>query len=68
MLLRNRIKIKAAVHNARTFLATQEEFGGFDAIAGGSLEGSPKLNRRKGMREIPATSLESDAIHVRSRT
>ena len=61
-IIRNRMKIEAAVRNARAFLAIQEEFGSFNAYCWGFVDGRPKLNRRKAMREIPATSLESDAF------
>ena len=61
-IIRNRMKIEAAVRNARAFLAIQEEFGSFNAYCWRFVDGRPKLNRRKAMREIPATSLESDAF------
>src|SRR5258706_13553875 len=61
-IIRNRMKIEAAVRNARAFLAIQDEFGSFDAYCCrlGALR--PRLNRRKTMSEIPATSPESDAF------
>ena len=61
-IIRNRMKIEAAVRNAQAFLAIQEEFGSFNAYCWRFVEGRPKLNRRKAMREIPATSLESDVF------
>jgi DNA-3-methyladenine glycosylase I len=61
-IIRNRMKIEAAVKNARAFLAIQEEFGSFDAYCWRFVNGRPKLNRWKAMGEIPATSLESDAF------
>jgi DNA-3-methyladenine glycosylase I len=61
-IIRNRMKIEAAVRNARTFLAIQEEFGSFDSYCWRFVDGRPKLNRWKVMREIPATSSESDAF------
>ena len=61
-IIRNRMKIEAAVRNARAFLAIQEEFGGFDAYCWRFVDGRPRLNRRKAVREIPATSRESDAF------
>lgn len=61
-IIRNRMKIEAAVRNARGFLAIQEEFGSFDDYCWRFVDGRPKLNRWKAMREIPATSLESDAF------
>jgi DNA-3-methyladenine glycosylase I len=61
-IIRNRMKIAAAVTNARAFLAVQEEFGSFDAYCWRFVEGRPKQNRWKSIKEIPATSPESDAF------
>jgi DNA-3-methyladenine glycosylase I len=61
-IIRNRMKIASAVRNARAFLKIQEEFGSFDAYCWRFVDGRPKLNRWKIMREIPATSLASDAL------
>jgi DNA-3-methyladenine glycosylase I len=61
-IIRNRMKIEAAVRNARAFLAIQDEFGSFDAYCWRFVDGRPRLNRWKAMREIPATSRESDAF------
>ena len=59
-IIRNRLKIAAAIRNAKRFIAIQEEFGSFDAYCWRFVDGRPKLNRWKAMREIPATSSESD--------
>ncbi len=61
-IVRNRMKIEAAVSNAREFLAIQDEFGSFDAYGWRFVEGRPRVNRWKTMSKIPATSLESDAF------
>ncbi len=61
-IIRNRMKIEAAVRNAQAFLAVQEEFESFDAYCWRFVDGRPKLNRWKAMREIPATSVESDTF------
>jgi DNA-3-methyladenine glycosylase I len=61
-IIRNRMKIEAAVRNARAFLKIQEEFGSFDSYSWRFVDGQPKLNRWKIMRQIPATSVESDAF------
>ena len=61
-IIRNRLKIEAAVRNARAFLAIQDEFGSFDAYCWQFVDGRPRRNRWKMMREIPATSRESDAF------
>jgi DNA-3-methyladenine glycosylase I len=61
-IIRNRMKIEAAVRNARALLAIQEEFGSFDVYGWRFVDGRPKLNRWKATGEIPATSRESDAF------
>ena len=61
-IIRNRQKIEAAVRNARAFLAIQKEFGSFDAYSWRFVGGHPKVNRWKVMKQIPATSAESDAF------
>ena len=61
-IIRNRLKIESAVRNARAFLAIQEEFGSFDAYCWRFVDGRPRQNRWKTMRQIPATSPESDAF------
>jgi DNA-3-methyladenine glycosylase I len=61
-IIRNRQKIEAAVRNARAFLAVQQEFDSFDAYAWRFVGGQPKVNRWKVMKQIPATSTESDAF------
>jgi len=61
-IIRNRMKIEAAVRNARAFLKIQEEFGDFDTYCWRFVGGRPKLNRWKTTRQIPATSPESDAF------
>jgi DNA-3-methyladenine glycosylase I len=61
-IIRNRMKIEAAVGNARAFLAIQKEFGSFDAYCWRFVNGSPKVNRCKTMRQVPPTSPESDAF------
>jgi DNA-3-methyladenine glycosylase I len=61
-IIRNRMKIDSAVRNARAFLAIQEAFGSFDAYCWRFVDGRPKLNRWKAMKDIPVTSLESDAF------
>ncbi|SRR6266496_2242465 len=61
-IIRNRLKIESAVRNAKAFLAIQESYGSFDAYCWRFVDGRPKLNRWMSMREIPATSAESDAF------
>jgi DNA-3-methyladenine glycosylase I len=61
-IIRNRMKIQAAVRNARAFLKIQEEFGKFDSYCWRFVGGRPKLNHWKATRQIPATSPESEAF------
>jgi DNA-3-methyladenine glycosylase I len=61
-IIRNRLKIAAAVKNARAFLTVKEEYGSFDAYCWQFVDGRPRQNRWKTMRQIPATTRESDAF------
>ena len=61
-IIRNRMKIEAAVRNARAFLKVQEEFGKFDSYCWRFVDGRPKLNHWKTTRQIPARSLESEKL------
>lgn len=61
-IIRNRLKIRAAVGNARAFLEIQKEFGSFDAYIWGFVGGKPIQNRWQTMSDIPATSAQSNAL------
>lgn len=61
-IIRNRLKIDSAVTNAKAFLVVQEEFGSFDRYVWKFVGGKPKVNRWTRMSQVPATSLESDAL------
>ena len=61
-IVRNRLKINAAVTNARAFLAVQEAFGSFDQYVWRFVDGRPKQNRWKTLTEIPAQTTQSDAM------
>jgi DNA-3-methyladenine glycosylase I len=61
-IIRNRLKIEAAVSNARAFLAVQQERGTFDRYVWEFVGGKPIINRPKRLSDIPATSPESDAL------
>ncbi|MDD5628653.1 MAG: DNA-3-methyladenine glycosylase I [Elusimicrobia bacterium] len=61
-IIRNRLKVQAAVRNARVFLAIQEEFGSFAAYQWRFVGGRPVQNRRRRLSELPATSTVSDAF------
>lgn len=59
-IIRNRLKIEAAISNARQFLKIQEEFGSFDSYSWQFVGGKPINGNRKSVKDIPATSPESD--------
>jgi DNA-3-methyladenine glycosylase I len=61
-IIRNRLKVAAAVANARCFLAVQEEFGTFDKYIWRFVEGRPIRNAWKTIKQVPATSRKSDAL------
>ncbi len=61
-IVRNRLKVAAAVTNARSFLAVQAEFGSFDAYVWRFVEGRPLQPRRRALADIPARTPESDAL------
>jgi DNA-3-methyladenine glycosylase I len=61
-IVRNRLKIEAAIQNAKLFLAVQAEFGTFDEYIWGFVEHEPKQNAWKSIQEVPAKSPESDAL------
>jgi DNA-3-methyladenine glycosylase I len=61
-IIRNRLKIEAAVVNARCFLEVQKEFGAFDRYIWQFIKGKPIRHRFRTIDEIPATSQESDLI------
>lgn len=61
-IVRNRLKIAAVISNAKAFLKIRNDFGSFDAYLWQFVGGSPIVNARKSIKEIPATSTESDAM------
>ena len=61
-LVRNRLKINGAVKNAKAFLRVQSEFGGFHRYAWEFVGGVPRQNRWSSMRDVPASTPESDAL------
>jgi len=61
-IVRNRLKIKSAIGNAKAFLAIQKEFGTFDAYIWRFVGGKPIQNTRKSHKSIPARTTESDAM------
>lgn len=61
-IIRNRLKIAAAVTNARAFLEVQAEFGTFSDYIWGFVDGVPVQNKWRTQKQVPATSKISDAL------
>jgi DNA-3-methyladenine glycosylase I len=61
-IVRNRMKIEAAIRNAKAFLDVQEQFGSFDSYVWGFVGGEPIQNRWRTLAELPARTAESDAM------
>ena len=61
-IIRNRLKIRAAIKNAQIFLKVQEEFGSFDKYIWQFVKGKPIQNKMKSFKKMKATSKESDAL------
>ena len=59
-IIRNRMKIESAIKNARALLKVQEEFGSFDKYCWQFVDGKPRQNRWKSLRQIPPKTAESD--------
>jgi DNA-3-methyladenine glycosylase I len=61
-IVRNRLKIEAVVKNAHAFLHVKEEFGSFDTYIWRFVGGEPLINHWTELRDIPATTEQSDAL------
>jgi DNA-3-methyladenine glycosylase I len=61
-IVRNKLKIAAAVQNAKAFLAVQKEFGNFDAYIWRFVNHQPIRNKFKTMKQVPVRTPESDAM------
>ncbi len=61
-IVRNRLKINAAISNAHAFLDVQAEFGSFDRYIWSFVDGKPIQNARESLKDIPAKTPESDAL------
>ncbi len=61
-IIRNKLKVEAAVQNARAFLNTQKEIGSFDAYIWQFVGGKTRKNKWKTISEIPASSEASEAM------
>jgi DNA-3-methyladenine glycosylase I len=61
-IIRNRLKILAAVNNAKKFVAVQDQFGGFDAYIWRFVGSKPIVNKLRNLKDYGASSAESDAL------
>ncbi|MDG6912797.1 MAG: DNA-3-methyladenine glycosylase I [Nitrososphaerota archaeon] len=61
-IVRNRLKVNAAVQNAKAFVNVQEEFGSFDEYVWRFVGGKPKVNRWRALKDIPAVTPEAQAM------
>ena len=61
-IIRNRLKVAAAITNAQSFLDVQEEFGGFDKYIWPFVGGRPIKNKRMAIKQLPARTKESDKL------
>ena len=61
-IVRNRLKIQAAIINAQKFLDVQDEFGSFDQFIWQFVDGKTIQNNRRSLADIPSSTAESDAM------
>ncbi len=61
-IVRNRLKIRSAVENAKAFLKVQEELGRFDSFIWQFVDGQPKINSWRSLSHVPDRTAESDAM------
>ena len=61
-IVRNRLKVESAIVNAQHYLTVQEQFGSFDAYIWQFVGGAPIQNKWRGMGEVPASTMHSDAM------
>lgn len=61
-IVRNRLKIVSAIQNAKAFLSIQEELGSFDRYIWQFVDGEPRQNSWHSMRQVPASTPESDRM------
>lgn len=61
-IVRNRLKIAAAISNAKAFLDVRREFGSFDRYIWQFVGGRPRQNSRRTLKQVPASTAESDAM------
>lgn len=63
-IVRNRLKVRAAIGNAKAILKVRDEFKSFDRYIWQFVDGSPIHRRRRTMRDVPAHTAESDAMSL----
>ncbi|RDK88820.1 DNA-3-methyladenine glycosylase I [Marinirhabdus gelatinilytica] len=61
-IIRNKLKVRATISNARAFMEVQEEFGSFSDYIWGFVDGKPIQNTLKNKEEVPANTALSDTI------
>jgi DNA-3-methyladenine glycosylase I len=61
-IVRNKLKVNAAVNNAKRFLEVQKEFGSFDNYIWRFVDNKPIVNKWKTLKQVPATTKQSDAL------
>jgi DNA-3-methyladenine glycosylase I len=61
-IIRNELKVNAAVANAKSMLRVRDELGSLDAYLWRFVGGKPRVNRRRGMKDVPASTPQSDAM------
>ena len=61
-IVRNKLKVAASIANAKAFLKVQEEFVSFDKYIWRFVNGKPKINNWKNLKDLPAKTAESDAM------
>ena len=61
-IIRNKLKIKSAINNAKKFLETQKEFGSFDKYLWGFVDYKPVINNYRNLASVPSFTSLSDKL------
>lgn len=61
-IIRNKLKIEAAINNSKCFMVIQKEFGSFDKYVWGFVDGKQIVNKRKSLKDVPPTTAISDTM------
>jgi len=67
-IVRNRLKVRSAIENARAALIVQQEFGSLDACLWSFVGGRPRTNRWRSVAEVPTRTPEAEAMSRNLRT